>query len=67
MRDKDTVYFTYYSGPDKEMCYSFMMEWWQENFHMGPSWRGQMYKADPLPYIVMAEAWGKKIVETKNG
>ena len=66
-RDTATVYITYYGGPDHERRYAFLMEWWDDGFHLGPQWRGQMFRADPLPYIQQQRAHGLRIVEHREG
>jgi hypothetical protein len=66
MKDKQTVYYTYYGPRHREGTYSFMMEWWQENHHSGPSWRGQMFRADPKPYQERQKELGLKIVEEQR-
>lgn len=40
-----TVSFEIYTHPDEQGRQTFMMHWWQKDFHAGPSWRGQIFTA----------------------
>jgi len=65
-RRKDTVYYTYHSPKDDQQRYHFTMEWWQEKFHAGPSWRAQCFFTDPLPYMARQRAAGLRIKESRD-
>jgi hypothetical protein len=57
--DKETVTFEFHGPGDKHGRYFFTMHWWQENFHMGPQWRGQCFTADPREYVNRARVLNK--------
>ncbi len=61
--DKKTQTIHYTHGPNRAGQYGFIMQWWDENFHMGPQWRGQVFVADPKYYVDQAKAAGFKILE----
>lgn len=60
-RRKDTVYFTRTSNYDEKGLCRFSMEWWSEGFHMGPSWRGQMFSGNLQEYVNTSKAAGNKV------
>jgi hypothetical protein len=45
-------------GPDGLGRYYFFSYWWQENFHLGPQWRGQIFVANTRRTILNALARG---------
>lgn len=61
--DKDITTIVYYSGADQYGRISFGMWWWSENDAMGPRWRGQMFRADPTPYLQKLRDGKKKFRE----
>ena len=61
--DKGVVTFVYLSNRDDWGRYHFCIWWWAENFHSGPSWRGQHFFADPAPYMEKDRAAGLKVRE----
>ena len=46
-QDKSIVTFIMFGPPDKGGRCPFEAIWWQENFYVGPSWRAQMFRANP--------------------
>lgn len=65
-RDRGVVYFTYHRPFDDSHRTMFTMEWWMEGYHLGPSWRGQVFFADPLPYIKQQIAAGLRVDERRD-
>jgi hypothetical protein len=60
---KQEVTMTFYSGPTRDMKYGFIVQWWDENFHLGPRWRGQVFLSNNIAYY--NQCWstgGRKVV-----
>lgn len=61
-RDKDTVYVT--PVPDiraREGARVFFVDWWDEHFHSGPGWRGQIFHTERDVGAEMASKLGRKL------
>ena len=54
--DKNQVTIEVHSGPDNLGRYSYTLHWWAPDFHVGPQWRGQAFKA---PYKDKVKRWEK--------
>lgn len=64
--DKTVTTIVYYSHGDSHGKYSFAMWWWSENYHLGPQWCGQMFRADPAPHIERLKEMKKKYREIEK-
>ena len=70
-RDKGVVYFEYsrkgtkFYTPPKDGKEQFSMIWWSERFHLGPSWRAQVYYADPAPHRAYWESRRMEVREVR--
>jgi len=65
-KDGKTVYFELLEGPDRHGKYSFFIHWWSENFHLGPSVRGQIFVCDALAKQKEYEQKGLKVMVVDN-
>jgi hypothetical protein len=66
-QDKSIVTLIMSGPPDRDGRRLFEAIWWQENFHAGPSWRAQMFRANPEVRIRHWEERGQtvQIIEEK--
>ena len=50
-KDKRVVTFAMEGPADDKGTRRFEIFWWHENFHAGPAWRAQVFRANPEPHI----------------
>lgn len=57
---KAIMLFEVRGEPDRYGKVSFTVTWWDQNFHTGPKWRGQVFYADLKEQVRRSKAHGWK-------